>query len=385
MIPFYSKRNQVYPCVYSGRGAVEKHFLKIEDWKQEFLLYNALSARLTLPEVLHSEPRLLVTEYCAQPTFLAVLEEQEWTGFRSAPWLALSNWLQRCHTLCKQLPGDGNLRNFLWDEKTGSVIGLDLEGYQTRALTVCGAELIAAILAYDPRDTPVKRHAAAALGTTLNVAPAAIESAVKKLADHREAKSPRPFSGIVLAGGMSRRMGTPKADLLLLGTAFLHRQVAKLQSLGIEDIMLSGAACPELPGTRRIEDQYPNRGPLGGLHACLSAARHTQALVVTVDTPLVPPNALVHLKRAHSTGITVLQHGEKMEPLIAVYDSTVAQAIEPLIREGGAPVLRLLDRVSWRHFHYTGPEELFLNCNTPNDFARLVSLAGNYQAHGLPL
>lgn len=175
------------------------------------------------------------------------------------------------------------------------------------------------------------------------------------------------------------------ADLLLFGTSFLHRQIAKLQSLSIEDIMLSGAACPELPGTRRIEDKYPNRGPLGGLHACLSSAQHAQTLVVTVDTPLVPPSVLAHLKRVHSGGITVLQHGEKMEPLIAVYDSAVAQAIEPLIHEGSAPVLRLMDRVSWRHFDYAGPEELFLNCNTPEDFVRLKSLAGNCQIHGLAL
>lgn len=385
MIPFYSKRNQVYPCIYSGRGAVEKHFTEWEDWRHESELYDTLSARLPLPKVLHSEPGLLVTEYRAQPTLLAVLEEQERTGFAAAPWLALATWLRRCHALCGHLPGDGNLRNFLWDEETRNIIGLDLEGYQPRTLTDCGANLIAALLTYDPRDTPEKHKAAEALAAALNIPPAAVEAAIKKLADHRSGKPFRTFSGIVLAGGMSRRMGKSKAELRLNGRSFLRWQMEKLRTLGIEDIMLSGAACPELPGTRRIEDQYPNRGPLGGLHACLSAARCAQALVVTVDTPLIPPSALAHLRQVHHEGITALRHGEKVEPLIAVYGSAVAQDIEPLIRESSAPVLRLMDRVSWRHFDYAGPEELFLNCNTPEDFVRLESLAADYQTHGLPL
>ena len=385
MIPFYSKRNQVYPCVYFGRGAVEKHFNELEDWRRETSLYDMLSAQLSLPKVLHREVGLLVTEYHAQPTLLAVLEEQERSGFDIAPWLALTTWLQQCHMLCGQLPGDGNLRNFLWDEKLRTVIGLDLEGYQSQSLAVCGAEMIATLLAYDPKGTPTKYRAAETLATALNVPIASIKSAMGKLVDRRDGRASQSISGIILAGGMSRRMGTPKADLLLCGKSFLHWQVAKFQALGIEDIMISGAACPKLPGTRRIEDKYPNRGPLGGLHACLSEAQHPQALVVTVDTPLVPANALAHLRRTHCKGITTLRHGDKVEPLTAVYDSAIAQIIEPLILKSGAPVLRLMDRVSWWQFIYSGPEELFINCNTPEDYARLESLAIDYQTHGLPL
>lgn len=385
MIPFYSKRNQVYPCIYSGLGAVEKQFTELDDWDRESVLYDILSASLPLPKVLHREPGLLVTEYCARPTLLAVLEGQEDVGFIASPWRALAVWLRRCHALCGQLPGDGNLRNFLWDAETGNVIGLDLEGYQLRDLTVCGAELIAALLAYDPVDTLVKRQAAETLAAALDVPPSAVESAKERLVGHREEKPSHPISGIILAGGRSRRMGTSKADLLLFGKSFLRWQVEKLQTLGIEDIMLSGAACPELPGTRRIEDKYPNRGPLGGLHACLSAAQHAQTLVVTVDMPLIPPSALAHLRQAHREGVTALRHGEKIEPLIAVYDSAIAQTIEPLIQDDSAPVLRLMDKVSWRDFDYAGPEGLFLNCNTPEDFVRLESLAVDYQTHGLPL
>lgn len=273
----------------------------------------------------------------------------------------------------------------MWRAEPGNVIGLDLEGYEPRNLADCGADLIAALLTYDPSDTPAKRRAAEALALALDVPPAAVEFARGMLAGRRKGKISHPVSGIILAGGKSSRMGACKSDLLLYGKSFLHRQVEKLRALGIKDIILSGAACPELPETRRIGDKYSNRGPLGGLHACLSAARHTQALVVTVDTPLIPLSALAHLLQAHRQGITILRHGKKIEPLIAVYDSTIAQDIEPLLREGSAPVLRLLDQVPWQRFDYVGPEEFFLNCNTPGDFAQLQSLMADYQKHGLSL
>lgn len=385
MIPFYSKRNQVYPCIYSGRGAVEKHFSSLEDWRRESALYKELSARLRLPEVLHNEPGLLVTAHCPYPMLLTVLEKQERTSFAAPPWLALAAWLRRCYKLCGQLPGDGNLRNFLWNEDAETVIGLDLEGYCDRNLVDCGADLIAALLTYEPSHTPVKHQAANTLSEALNIPSAAVRSAEKRLADRRGQTISRPFSGIILAGGMSRRMGTPKKDLLLRGETFLCWQVKKLQLLGIDDIILSGADCPELPGTRRIADQYPGRGPLGGLHACLNAARYVQTLVVTVDTPLVPVNALAHLMKFHTQGVTLSRHGKKVEPLIAVYDSAIAQVIELLIQAGSAPVFRLRDLICWQYFDYGGPEELFLNCNTPADFIHLENLAADYQAQGLPL
>ena len=82
------------------------------------------------------------------------------------------------------------------------------------------------------------------------------------------------LSGIILAGGQSRRMGRNKSELRLNGKTLLQIQADKLFALGIGDVMLSGADCAALPGTRVIPDEYAGRGPLGGLHACLKAARN---------------------------------------------------------------------------------------------------------------
>lgn len=376
MIPFYSKRNQVYPVMFQGRMAVEKHFQHQEDWARERYIYQTLP--LPHPELLAAEPGRLITAFCPYPTLLEVLESQERGSFSPEPWQKLSAWLTACDALLNRLPGEGNLRNFLWDPESNAIIGLDFECYRPVGLSACGTLAIAAILEYAPTDTPVKRQASMILAKQLGVSETQVNTERKTLRNRRNAKPPRILSGIILAGGHSRRMGQNKADLRLNGKTLLEHQIQKLQDLGIEDILLSGAACPHISGTRVIPDELPDRGPLGGLHACLRAATTSSCLVLSVDVPLVPTSALAHLCRRHEKGITVLSHHGKQEPLIGVYDRDVADCIALLIAEDGAPVRALGRNIQWDTFEYLGPEELLMNCNTPEEFSRIQSLAQTF-------
>lgn len=383
MIPFYSKRNQVYPCIHCGEAAVEKHFSDPADWQCERTLYAELEGKLSVPAVLAEREGVLVTRFEPHPTFLAELERQETEGFDELPWCELARWLERCHSVCGKVPTDGNLRNFLWDAGAKRVIGLDLESWGQISLSECGAMVIAAVLRYDPSSTPVKKQAAALLGDILDVPQEQILSAEQMLLQRRGSKMNREMSGVILAGGLSSRMGQQKALLTLEGKTLLEWQIGKLRALGISDIMVSGAL--EVPGVRVIADEYPQRGPLGGLHACLKAAKHSSCLVLSVDVPLIPVNTLANICRTHRTGATILRHAGGEEPLIAVYDSALHEIIEPIIRERGASVRVLQDKVGWSYFDYPGPEEFLHNCNTPEEFSHAEMLTRAYREKGVPL
>ncbi len=372
MIPFFSKRNQIYPVIRDGRRAVEKHFLLSEDWAAEMAAYRAFASVLPCPQVLHAAPNLLVTEFCPFPTLLQELERQEREGFDPAPWNALMAWLVCCHERFGCLPDEGNLRNFLWDAENGQVLGLDFENFRCRTLSDYGAVLAATLLEYDPIGTDAKRRAAALLTERMGTSEKAVSLTGEALRRRRREHTARMFSGIILAGGLSSRMGSNKAELVLGGKTLLEHQVDRLRELGIDDIILSGAACAEIEGTRVVSDIYPRRGPLGGLHACLQAAKHPQVLVLGVDVPLVPLSVLNHLCRAHTEGgVTVLRHGDKQEPLIGVYDSNLSDAIAGLIAEKSASVRALAQIVPWTYWDYLGPEELLLNCNAPEEFEKI--------------
>lgn len=385
MIPFYSKRNQVYPCFKDGMCVVEKHFRDLTDWEKECGVYSSLTGILPVPKSIHRSPGLLVLEYLPHPSFLALLEEQEKNGFDEDPWIALAKWLQDCSEKTGMLPTDTNLRNFLWDERNHCVYGIDFESYGPISVSDCGISLIAMLLSYDPCDTQIKKTAAGLIASYLKLDKSKITAACHSLRDRRAVKEPRRISGIILAGGKSRRMGQNKAELMLLGKPLIQWQIEKMQALGIKDIIISGESALRFPDTRIVRDEYPDRGPLGGLHACLKQAENPQCLVLGVDVPLVPSNALAHMMRAHGSGATVLRHPAGDEPLIGIYDSSIHHNIADLIRHSGAPVRSLSKQIEWNHFEYLGPEELLSNCNSPEDFSVICSLADRFAAFDIHL
>lgn len=189
-------------------------------------------------------------------------------------------------------------------------------------------------------------------------------------------RKPEKISAIILAGGMSSRMGKCKAELDWNGTTLIEHQVKKLRSLGIDDIVISGYPKP-IEGTCFAADKYLLKGPLGGIHAGLLAAVNSHCLVLSVDTPLVPVETLYGLIQAHidgSANITVLSHGDKIEPLIAVYERWLSSIAEQILQSDNTSVRVLFRRAGISRFEFRGDEMLLYDCNTPEEFDRAVQI-----------
>ncbi len=177
-------------------------------------------------------------------------------------------------------------------------------------------------------------------------------------------------SAIVLAGGLSSRMGSCKAELDWNGTSLIEHQVNKLKGVGIDDIIISGYSKP-IKGTRFVEDKYPRKGPLSGIHTGLLAAKNSHCLVVAVDTPLIPQETLLALIQAHlggSRSVTILSHGEKIEPLIGVYERWLSAAVEQILQGDNTSVRVLFERTGISRLEYTGDTSLLCDCNTPAEY-----------------
>lgn len=106
-------------------------------------------------------------------------------------------------------------------------------------------------------------------------------------------------TAIILAGGHSRRMGRDKAAVELAGVALLQRVIDKV-SMEVEDVIVvhcAGQLLPalSLPKVRFTGDIYPDKGPLGGLHAGLTEVRAWPALALSCDAPLLEPVLLREL------------------------------------------------------------------------------------------
>ena len=149
-------------------------------------------------------------------------------------------------------------------------------------------------------------------------------------------------------------------------------QLRRLRMLGIDEVLIAGYEGSVERG-RCVPDIVPHRGPLSGIHAGLAAAEKEACLVLSVDAPLVPLAALSALLKQHEGPITVLAHGGRLEPLIGVYDSSLAPLCGELLQGERSSVMRLLDAAGYKSLAWESDEALLANCNTPEEYAALLS------------
>lgn len=195
------------------------------------------------------------------------------------------------------------------------------------------------------------------------------------------AKRKRPIGGIVLCGGNSTRMGTPKELLPWHGRPLLVH-VVEIVSRQVDTIVVSarpGQALPPLPPqVTVIADPIPNEGPLIGLEAAMDAL-HTRcraAVVVACDHPLIRPTflqRLIDLLGDHQA-IVPMHDGQRF-PLIAVYAMRTRTTLTQLIAEGVRSVQRFAEACPARFvdssfFRDVDPQLASLrNVNQPSDLA----------------
>lgn len=182
------------------------------------------------------------------------------------------------------------------------------------------------------------------------------------------------IQGFILAGGMSRRMGTDKSRLQLGDLTFIDIIAAALQPV-TGSISLVGGAPHEKFAT--IPDVFPEWGALGGLHAALKACTSRWAFVVACDLPFVTEELITSLlsRREDYDTVIPIQADGRPQPLCAGYRIDPCRATaETLIHDGKRRPLDLLDTVNTRWVPFAELNEMdqaelfFVNINTPEDY-----------------
>lgn len=246
---------------------------------------------------------------------------------------------------------------------------------------------------------------------------------------------PRLF-GVVLAGGGSRRYGSPKARARLAGLTLLERALGILQTAGLEAGVIANRAedlpppwADDAPGDGRPDarppgggqpaggardrpvgappsagdvvrgggrvvtipvrpDLTPGAGPLGGLHAALAWARErgdAGVFLLGCDLPLVPSALVARLATAFDPARPIAPASSGplgIEPLCACYPVGLVTAAEQWLEAGRFgmgefvrahdPVVVARDQLA----SVAGAEHAFLNVNTFADLDRAAELLG---------
>jgi molybdenum cofactor guanylyltransferase len=156
-------------------------------------------------------------------------------------------------------------------------------------------------------------------------------------------------SGLVLAGGASRRMGRDKALLVVDGERLVDRAVRRLQEVAEDVVVASGTRT--IPGLRvaQVGDRLPGCGPLGGLVAGLEAVAGDLALVLACDLPDADTALLGQLAdRWQGDAALIPSARGRPQPLHAVWSAAAAVQLGALVDAGVRPVLDAADRLGAR-------------------------------------
>jgi len=191
-------------------------------------------------------------------------------------------------------------------------------------------------------------------------------------------------TGIVLAGGWSRRMGQDKSRLPFGDTTLLTWVVRRVAQACAPVIVVARAASdyPDC-GARVIGDHRPGEGPLAGLAAGLVAAETAYAAVVPCDLPFIEPALLQGLSAlAPGWDAVVPVVDGRAQPLCAVYSREVVSVVENMLERGERAVHQLkmqpgvrVRQVLEEELGAWDPGRLsFVNINLPEDYERATDM-----------
>ncbi|GAA4328757.1 hypothetical protein GCM10023144_14890 [Pigmentiphaga soli] len=215
------------------------------------------------------------------------------------------------------------------------------------------------------------------------------------------------ITGLVLAGGMGRRMGGADKGLqLFLGRPLAAHAVERLAPQ-VGPLLISAnrnhgeyrrvgmQALADAPGHRRLEvvaDALPEHGglpaaavaaprydgPLAGIAAGLAAARTPWLACVPCDSPLLPPDLVARLAAAataHGAQLAVARCSQGRHPVFALMSAAVAPSLRAFLAAGGRRVRAWQDTLRTVEVDFGDAGHAFDNANTAAELRELATLA----------
>ena len=195
-------------------------------------------------------------------------------------------------------------------------------------------------------------------------------------------------TAIILAGGMSRRLGRNKALEPFGYETLIRRVIGRVRAFSDAVLVVANddARIVELDlpdGARAVVDMFPDMGPLGGIATGLSAARTEWATFCACDMPFVSPalfRLLLSLRDGHDAVVPVI--GGRPEPMHAAYSRACLGAVKDKIAARRLRASSFFDDVrvrlvSEREIRAADPElRSFFNVNTQDDLDKALEMAG---------
>jgi molybdopterin-guanine dinucleotide biosynthesis protein A len=190
----------------------------------------------------------------------------------------------------------------------------------------------------------------------------------------------RRVTGVVLAGGLGRRMGGVEKGLIpLRGRPLLMHVIDRVRPQ-VDDLLLNAnreVRRYEAFGLPVIGDAIDGLvGPLAGIHAGLVRATHDLVLSVPCDAPSLPDDLahrLLARMEAADAEIAIARSRGRIHPVFCLCRRELAPELARYLESGGRAVLNWVESRRFAVEDFDDAPEAFENINTPEDVDRLES------------
>ena len=185
------------------------------------------------------------------------------------------------------------------------------------------------------------------------------------------------ITGVVLAGGLGRRMGgTDKGLQELRGQPMVHWVIERLAPQ-VDELLINANQNSERYaafGHRVVPDQIPGfAGPLAGLHAALATATHPLVATAPCDSPFLPADLISRLfsaLTAANADLAVAKTFDQAHPVFCLCQRSVLPHLTEFLESGGRKVDRWYSTLNIVEVAFDDEADAFENINTHEELGR---------------
>ena len=182
-------------------------------------------------------------------------------------------------------------------------------------------------------------------------------------------------TGIVLAGGLGRRMGGVDKGLQPLRGRPMVQQVLERLSPQVDEVLINCNQNLESYarfGHRLVPDEIGGfAGPLAGLHAGLKAASHPLVVTVPCDSPFLPQDLVSRLRKSlEENDVAVAKTGDQAHPVFAMVRRNCLDNLAQFLAGGGRKIDAWYGRLRFVEVPFDDEADAFRNINTLEELGR---------------
>lgn len=192
-------------------------------------------------------------------------------------------------------------------------------------------------------------------------------------------------AGIVLAGGLSSRFGTPKAFAEWEGVPYFKYSLQAMAPFCEACLIVTRPELvPQFPEEiKTVTDlaEIAGQGPVAGILTGMESMKADRYVVLPCDMPFMEPGVIGELLKRHQSGVTAVVLDGKNHPLVSVWDASAKAEVRQALESGQRRVMEVQEKIGVQWVDgcslTCNPAKVFENVNTPGVLERRGSDGGD--------